>query len=43
VGLGPEQKITRGNHEVTDDQIVAMTAAREWLIYAGATASCHVL
>jgi hypothetical protein len=33
LGLGPEQKITWGDNEATDEQIVAMTAAEERLIY----------
>jgi Pyridoxamine 5'-phosphate oxidase len=33
LGLGPEQKITWGDNEATDAQIIALTAAEERLIY----------
>lgn len=33
LGLGPHQKIAWGSKEATDDEIVAMTAAEERLIY----------
>lgn len=33
LGLGPGQMIAWGDHEVTDDELVAMMAAQERLIY----------
>jgi hypothetical protein len=33
LGLGPGQTIAWGDHEVTDDELVAMMAAEERLIY----------